>query len=59
MTPEQAAALWQRLESTGLRLGSPAWFTDFCAGPPGCPYSALFTRSGAPTQLGTLYSPQS
>jgi hypothetical protein len=36
-----------------------AWFTDFCAGPPGCPYSALFTRSGAPTQLGRLYSPQS
>jgi hypothetical protein len=24
MTPERAAALWPRLESTGLRLGSPA-----------------------------------
>jgi hypothetical protein len=36
-----------------------AWFTDFCAGAPGCPYSALVNRSGTPTALGRLYSPQS
>jgi Glycosyl hydrolase catalytic core len=36
-----------------------AWFTDYCAGPPGCPDSALFERSGTPTRLGRLYSPQS
>ena len=36
-----------------------AWFTDFCAAAPGCPYSALFNRSGTPTQLGRFYSPQS
>jgi hypothetical protein len=38
MTPQQAAALWPRLESTGLPLGSPApatptdgWLTQFMA----------------------------
>ena len=36
-----------------------AWFTDFCAGAPGCPYSALLHRSGTRTRLGRLYSLQS
>ena len=36
-----------------------AWFTDFCARAPGCPYSALFNRSESPTELGRLYRPQS
>ena len=36
-----------------------AWFTDFCARPPGCPYSALFDRSGGLTQRGRVYSSQS
>jgi putative glycosyl hydrolase len=36
-----------------------AWFTDFCASAPGCPYSALLHRSGTTTRLGRLYSLQS
>ncbi len=36
-----------------------AWFTDYCAGPPECPDSALFDRTGSVTWLGTIYSPQS
>ena len=36
-----------------------AWFTDYCGAPPGCPYSALFDRSGRLTGRGRIYSPQS
>jgi hypothetical protein len=33
-----------------------AWFTDYCARLPGCPYSALFDRRGGLTQRGVVYS---
>ncbi len=36
-----------------------AWFTDYCSRPPGCPFSALFDRSGALTGRGRIYNPQS
>jgi Glycosyl hydrolase catalytic core len=36
-----------------------AWFTDYCSRPPGCPFSALFDRSGALTGRGRIYSPLS
>jgi hypothetical protein len=36
-----------------------AWFTDYCAKAPGCPYSALFDGGGHPTPLGRLYRSQS